>query len=114
MCPCNKYGEFMKKFFILLAVVGMVIPYIVFIVWLLENGFNVHRFIAEAIATNISLFAWLDVIISAVALITLAYCCKTIIGKRGFWLIVLLTLTIGPSCGLPVLALYLLKSRCCS
>lgn len=92
--------------FLMLAVLGTVLPLVQLVPWLFQHGFNVSLFIALLFDNRISaFFAW-DVIISAIAL--LAWVALEGRAQRipYLWLPVVATLTIGVSAGLP-LFLYL-------
>ena len=53
----------MKKFYALLCVLGLVLPYWQFFLWIADNGFEINALISEIIDSRISAFAWLDVIL---------------------------------------------------
>ena len=55
----------------LLEVVGAILPYSVFVPWLLEHGLDFKLLIDQA-STPIAAFAWLDVVVSAIVVLTLA------------------------------------------
>lgn len=87
-----------------MCVVGTVVPYAVFVPWLLENGLNVPSLIQQA-STPIAAFAWLDVVISAILMLVLS-ARQIARGSKKHWLVVACTCTVGVSLGLP-LYLYL-------
>ena len=58
----------MKTFYALFCAIGLLLPYGVFVPWLLDNGLDVALLVAQATETGISAFAWLDVAVSAVVL----------------------------------------------
>lgn len=96
----------MKKLYLLLTLLGIALPYGAFLPWLANNGLDIPLLMEQAVANPISIFAWLDVVVSALALIAFIL----VEGKRAkvrhSWLAILGTLTVGVSCGLP-LFLYL-------
>ena len=96
----------MKYFYLAAALLGSIIPYGAFLPWLIENGANLPLFVQAAMANPISLFAWLDVLITAITLIVFIIVdAKT--NKVTYWYLALMgTLCVGVSCGLP-LYLYL-------
>ena len=96
----------MKQLYALLAVLGTLIPLAVFLPWLLEHGLDIPALLAEAASTTIGLFAWLDVIVSALVLIGFILYEGKKIGMERLWLPILGTCCIGVSLGLP-LFLYL-------
>ena len=58
-----------RHVYLILAVLGFVIPYSQFVPWLVEHGLNVGLFFRELLANRISMFFSMDVIISAVVLL---------------------------------------------
>ncbi|WP_327078512.1 DUF2834 domain-containing protein [Photobacterium galatheae] len=77
-----------------------------FLPWLLVHGPDLPLFFNQALANPISIFAWLDVMISAVTLLIFIVVDGRQHQIRYRGLAVIGTLTIGVSCGLP-LYLYL-------
>ena len=100
----------MTKIYLVLTFLGVLLPYGAFVPWLLENGLDLPLFLREAVSNPISVFAWLDVLVSAVVLSVFIL----VDGKRGKvkyrYFAVLGTLSIGVSCGLP-LYLYLKEKQ---
>lgn len=96
----------MKTFYLVLTILGILLPYGALLPWLIENGLDLPYLIQQATANPISLVAWLDVIVSVFALIGFIF----VDGKKhqihGRYWAVFGTLTVGVSCGLP-LYLYL-------
>ena len=95
----------MIRVYILFCVLGTVLPYSQLISWIVENGIDIPYLLESIISSKIGLFAWLDVVVSALVLIV--YILKT--GPRDgvpyWWISIVATLTVGVSLGLP---LYLL------
>lgn len=91
-----------KRVYLGLAVIGLILPYSQFISFLFENGVNIGLIIHEITAYRLSAFAWLDVVVTAVVVIVAVFTDKI----KQWWLPVVASLVIGPSCGLP-LYLYL-------
>jgi hypothetical protein len=56
----------MKKLYLLLAVIGFVLPYYFFVSFLIANGLNLQLFFSQLFANNISSFFAADLIISAI------------------------------------------------
>jgi hypothetical protein len=94
----------LKRFWLLMCVVGTVLPYAMFIPWALKNGLDM-RLLIDQVTPPIAAFAWLDVAVSAVVVLVLAI--KQIVGGQSqFWLVVVGTCGVAVSLGLP-LYLYL-------
>jgi len=58
-----------RYFYLILCVLGIVLPYSQLVPWLLEHGLNVTLFFRELLASRISAFFAMDVIVSAIVLI---------------------------------------------
>lgn len=91
-----------KNLYLVLALLGFILPYTQFIPWLMEHGLNLSLLFTEILSSRLSAFAWLDVIVSALALLVF-------IGKDGrkervphLWLPIVGTFLIGVSFGLPM------------
>lgn len=95
-----------KHVYLVLCIVGAVIPYWQFIRWLAENGLNIALLIQQLFSNRISTFFALDVIISAIVLLRFVGVEGRRIHLRHRWLVVLSVLLVGVSLGLP-LFLYL-------
>jgi hypothetical protein len=90
------------RVYVALCVIGTVLPYMALGIFVAEYGLDLPL-AADMLTTNpISVFAWVDVVVSAVAVIVAA----TVAGRRGlrgwYWPIAG-TLTVGVSLGLPLL-----------
>lgn len=91
-----------KSIYLVLAVIGLILPYSQFIPFVLENGVDVGLVFTEITTSRIAAFGWLDVVVSAVTVIVMVFE-NPVVNK---WIPVIATLLVGPSCGLP-LYLYL-------
>ncbi len=100
----------MLGFYLVLTLLGILLPYGASVPWLLANGLDITLLFSEAVANPISLFAWLDVLVAAVALsgFIVADGQKHQVQYRYF--AVLGTLSVGVSFGLP-LYLYLKEKQ---
>ncbi|MES0870848.1 DUF2834 domain-containing protein [Pseudovibrio sp. SCP19] len=95
----------MKYFYGVLCILGFLLPYGAFMPWLLENGLDLPRLLAEAFAGEISAFAWLDVVVSAVVLTGFIFAEGQRLGMKFLWLPILSVFTVGVSLGLPLFLL---------
>ena len=95
-----------KTIFLILCLLGALVPYWQFIPWVLQHGLNLSLFVRELFANRISAFFGMDVLVSAVTLVvfTRIESKRLKIGNR--WLVVVALLTVGVSLVLP-LFLYL-------
>ena len=95
----------MKYFYGILCFVGIALPYGAFIPWLFENGVNLLALISAAFSSQISAFAWLDVIVSAVVLCGFIIVEGKRLGITKWWLAIVGTFSVGVSFGLPLFLL---------
>jgi hypothetical protein len=79
--------------------VGLILPYSQFVPFILENGLNTSLIVTEITGYRLSKFAWLDVVVTALVVITLIIDEKKL---KNWGIPVAATLIIGPSCGLPL------------
>lgn len=100
----------MARFYLVLVLLGVLLPYGAFVPWLFANGFDFVLLVSNAVANPISIFAWLDVLVSAVALLGFI----VVDGQRHQvkyrYFALLGTLLVGVSFGLP-LYLYLKEKQ---
>jgi len=95
-----------KNIYLALCLLGIIIPYVAFVPWVIENGLNVSLLVNQIASSPVASFGWLDVIISAVALFVFIYSDTRKRKVQYWWLTIIGTLTVGVSLGLP-LYLYL-------
>lgn len=99
-----------KTIYLVLCIVGLVAPYAVFLPWLAEHGPNGRLFVQQLFANRISAFFAIDVVVSAVVLLRFAALESHRLRLRCRWTILLATLLVGVSLGLP-LFLYLREGQ---
>ena len=92
---------------IIFTVLGVIIPYAAFIPFLVQDGLDIPLAVQQAAANRMAAFAWLDVLVSAVVLLTVAFGNKQISPKQAL-AVTLLTCVAGVSAGLPLLFYFLL------
>lgn len=95
-----------KHLYLLLCVLGALIPYAAFVPWLAEHGLNIRLFVQELLANRISTFFGLDVVVSAVVVAVFTGIESRRAAIRFRWTIVPALLLVGVSLALPLL-LYL-------
>ena len=57
-----------KYAYLVLFVIGTVVPYLSFVPWVMDHGFDISRMVEELFANRISAFFGLDVVVSAIVL----------------------------------------------
>jgi len=95
-----------KSIYLVFCAFGLVLPYSQFVPWVLEHGLRMGLFFRELFANRIGGFFGMDVLVSAVVLISFLQREGKRLGVRPLWLPIAGTLTVGVSLGLP-LFLYL-------
>ncbi len=95
-----------KNVYLLLCVVGVVVPYMEFIPWVGQHGLNLRLLVDELFATRIGAFFGLDVVVSAIVVIAFVLNDRKHRFVKLWWLPICAVLLVGVSLALP-LHLYL-------
>jgi len=95
-----------KSLYLVLCVLGTIVPYWQFVPWVAANGLHLPMFFQQMLANRISAFFAMDVFLSAVAMVAFMRIEQGRLRIRGRWLPLLGLLTVGVSLALP-LFLYL-------
>lgn len=97
----------LRYLYLVFALIGLLLPYSQFVPWIMEHhGLNMPLFIRDLFANRISAFFAVDVIISAIVLISFIQTEGKRLRMRLLWLPTVCTLAVGVSFGFP-LFLYL-------
>lgn len=96
--------------YLVLCILGLVLPYTQFVPWILQNGFEPSKFVSAMFSNRIASFFALDVIVSAGIVIVFALIDGARSGVRHLWAPIAGTLLVGVSFGMP-LYLYLRETR---
>jgi len=91
-----------KMLYLVLCLAGVVVPYWQFVPWALHHGLNMPLFVRELFATRIGAFFGMDVLISAVALLSFTRIESARLTIPNRWLVLVAVLTVGVSLGLPL------------
>ena len=97
-----------KHVYLLLCIVGTVLPYSQFLLWISDYGLDVSLLLEQITSSRIAAFGWLDVVVSAVVLFVFVYTDGVERRVARLWLPVAGTLVVGVSMVLP-LFLYLME-----
>ncbi len=92
----------LKTIYLILCILGTVLPYWYFLPWLGANGPDVGRFIQDLFANRIGAFFGMDVFVSAAVLLTFVRAECSRLGVRTTWFPLIAVLTVGVSLGLPL------------
>ncbi len=96
----------LRHIYLLLCVVGIVLPYWQFVPWVAAHGLDLTLFLRELFATRIGAFFGMDVVVSALALVVFVSTEGGRLRIRGRWFVVVALFLVGVSLALP-LFLYL-------
>lgn len=96
----------MQILFLILAVIGAVVPLMYFIPFVLTNGFDLPLIVSQLFQNNVSASFGLDVIISAFVLFVFVFSEGRRRRMKHLWIYVVCTSLIGVSLGLPLFLLF--------
>ena len=92
----------MKKFYLIVAVLGIAAPYYYLFLFLTENGFDLALFISQMFETHAGALFSVDVLVSSLALWLFVFIEGPKRGMKNLWLYVFLNFTVGVSFALPL------------
>jgi hypothetical protein len=98
-----------KKIYALMTLIGIVLPFSQFIVWINQHGLNFKLFFRQIIENPIAAFAWLDVVITVMVIIFMVINDGNKHKMKRLWVPILASLMGGASVGLP---LFLYMKQC--
>ena len=91
----------MKRFYLTMSMIGTIIPFYIFIPWLIENGLDFKLFVSEWFATRISQFFAADFLISWIVFVIFVVIDARRRKVRKCWIPILGNCLIGLSFALP-------------
>lgn len=103
----------MIRIYAALCVLGTILPLWFLGSFVAAEGIDFEAFVDQLTATDVSLFAWTDVAISATAVVAFALYERSK-GLGTWWLAVAATVGVGVSLGLPLLLLLRERARLAS
>ena len=92
----------LQYLYLVLCVLGTILPYSQFIPFLAERGLDIPRFVQDLFASRVSAFFGLDVIVSSLALWAFVFGEGKRQRMRHLWVYVLCNLVVGVSLALPL------------
>jgi predicted exporter len=99
-----------RRAYLLLCLLGTLLPYSQFVPWLTSHGLDMRLFIRELFANRVSGFFAMDVFVSTAVLWSFVAREGLRLGVRHLWAPIVASLAVGVSLGLP-LFLYLRQER---
>jgi hypothetical protein len=100
----------LKTVYLILCVLGVLLPYWQFAPWLAEHGLDLPLFFRQLFENRVGAFFGMDVFVSAAALLVFVGSDGARLRLRALWLPVVALLTVGVSLALP-LFLYMREGR---
>jgi hypothetical protein len=97
----------MDRLYAALCVVGAAVPLFFFGAFLADEGLDPQAFVDQATGSDLALFAWADVVVTALAVLVFAFVTR----PRRWPLAAAATVLVGPSLGLPMLLLLRQRER---
>lgn len=94
-----------KNAYIVLCLLGVIIPYAFFVPFVVENGLDLRLFAQEMFATQVASFSSADVLISSLALWAFIFFELRVHPVKYWWLAILANLIVGVSLALPLFLL---------
>jgi hypothetical protein len=91
-----------KTIYLVLCVLGVALPYGQFLPWVAANGLNLSLFFQQASANRVSGMFVMDVLVSAVVLLTFVRSERARLGPVERWLPLIAVFTVGVSLALPL------------
>jgi uncharacterized protein DUF2834 len=92
----------LKTIYLLLCIVGTVVPYAVFLPWLMSNGLDIPLLVSQIASSPVTTFGWLDILISVIALFVFMWVDHRRRPVKLIWMPIVGTLLVGVSLGLPL------------
>jgi len=101
----------MKTLYLLLAIVGLVVPYYFLAAFLLEHGFDLAPLVQQLFANRISTFFAVDLIIASLVFWVYVYQESARQQMPNAWLFILASLLVGLSFALPLFLYFRINPR---
>jgi hypothetical protein len=95
----------LKTIYLILCILGTVLPYSQFVPFLLEHGLDVNLLLEQLFASRISSSFGMDVFVSALILFVFIFGEGSRLKMKNLWVYVASTLLVGVSLGLPLFLL---------
>lgn len=91
--------------YLILCILGTVLPYSQFVPFLLDHGFDLKLFCEQLFANQISSFSFIDLIVSSLVLWVFVFWEGSRLKMKNLWVYVVSNLLVGVSLALPLFLL---------
>jgi hypothetical protein len=92
----------MRRWYIGLAVVGVVVPYALFTPWMMDNGFPVGVVLELWFANEVTTFFAADLLLTTMVFVVFVLHDSKRLGVRRWYLPLILTFTVGLAFAFPI------------
>ncbi len=92
----------MKKVYLVMTILGFILPYIFFIRFLTTHGFDLALLVEQLFVNDISTFFAADLLLTAVVFLIFLWVDHKRRLLRNVWVYLLATLLVGPSFSIPL------------
>lgn len=87
------------------CILGTILPYSQFILFLIEHGFNFQLFFEQLFSNRIASFSAMDLIVSSVIFWVFVFVEGKRLGMKNLWIYIVSNLLVGVSLALPLFLL---------
>ncbi|MBW4638447.1 MAG: DUF2834 domain-containing protein [Gloeocapsa sp. UFS-A4-WI-NPMV-4B04] len=91
--------------YLILCILGTILPYSQFVPFLIENGLDLKLFFEQLFINRISSFFGMDLIVSSLVLWVFVFWEGSRLGMKNMWVYITSNLLVGVSLGLPLFLL---------
>lgn len=91
--------------YLILCILGTILPYSQFVPFLAEHGLNLQLFFEQLFVNHISSFFGMDLIVSSLVLWAFVFWEGSRLGMKNLWVYIASNLLVGVSLGLPLFLL---------
>ena len=91
-----------KRIYLVLTIVGFILPYALFLPWIFEEGLDIPLFFQNLFANKISGAFGLDVLVSAVVVVVFILSEGKELAMNKLWIPIAGTILVGVSFGFPL------------
>jgi hypothetical protein len=91
-----------KKLYLFLAIVGTILPYYFFFLFLIRYGWDIDRIWGQLFLSELGAFFVIDVLISSIVLWVFIFVEGRRLGMRNLWVYFIANLVVGVSLAFPL------------
>jgi hypothetical protein len=96
----------MRRLYLLLALIGLFVPYYFFVTFLLAHGFAPGVFVRQLLSSPAATFFAADLLLTAVVFLAVSHTEARRCKMKHWWIYPMATLFVGPSFSMPLFLYY--------